>query len=554
MNEYFILNIDYIYGNEKEKIHPVILRDDNDLILIDCGYPHFFSQIKTAAEAKGIDLDQLTKIIITHQDYDHVGGLADFKNAYPNVKVYTSKQEAPYIRGEKEFIRIRQMRAKYAQMSKQEKEQTDHILRIYSDIEPVHVDEELSGGEQFDWCGGVEIISTPGHMPGHISVYLSAFKVLIAGDALAVKDGKLSVVDTGSVMDVSAARESMRKLLTYDIQKVISYHGGIAMHQIKKSLNDTMSFRKITIDDEIAHSSNVNLFYARVVKIVYFTGTGGTEVAAKLMEEEFIKRGMLVLQQPLDINDTYFQESADIDGVDLIVVLYPIYASDAPGPIYDWIDRLPESKGLPCAVISVSAGGEIWPNTASRIGVKTELQAKGYDPFYERMLMMPSNAIKSMDTETALRLIDVLPDKILHTITQILSGIRRVKKGPLGTKQILSFARIFRKKLNHFAEDFKINDSCNGCGWCAKNCPVGTIKIVYGKPVFSDTCVSCMRCIYGCPKNAIEVTRMKRLVIDQGYDLTELMNMKMPSEKSKKIKTGLIYYGAKKYLKDLYKQ
>ncbi len=554
MNEYFILNIDYIYGNEKEKIHLVILRDENDLILIDCGYPHFLSQIKTAAEAKGIDLDKLTKIIITHQDYDHVGGLADFKQAYPNVKIYASKQEAPYIRGEKEFIRVRQMRAKYAQMSKREQEQTDHILRIYSAIEPVQVDEELSGGEQFDWCGGVEIVSTPGHMPGHISVYLNAFKVLVAGDALTVKDGKLSVVDAGSVMDVSAARESMRKLLTYDIQRVISYHGGIAAHEIKKSLNDTMSFRKITVDDEIANSTNVNLFYARVVKIVYFTGTGGTEVTAKLMEEEFIKRGLLVFMQPLDIHDAYYKESADIDGVDLIVILYPLYTSDAPEPIYDWIDRLPESKALPCAVISVSAGGEIWPNTASRAGVKSELQAKGYDPFFERMVMMPSNAIKAMNEETALRLIEALPDKIQHIITQILSGIRRVKKEPLGAKQILSFARIFRKRLNHFAENFKINQNCNGCGWCAKNCPVGTIKIVYGKPVFSDTCVSCMRCIYGCPNNAIEATRMKSLVIDKGYDLTELMNTKMPSEKPKRVKTGLLYYGAKKYLKDSYKK
>ena len=361
MNEYFILNIDYIYGNKKEKIHPVIVRDDDELILIDCGYPHFLSQIKTAAEAKGIDLDRLTKIIITLQDYDHLGGLADFKKAYPSVKIYASKQEALYIRGEKEFLRIRQMRVKYAQMSKQEKEQTAHMLRIYSAIEPVQVDEELNGDEHFDWCGGIEIISTPGHMPGHISIYLSAFKVLVAGDALAVKDGKLSVVDPGSVMDVKAAKESMRKLLTYDIQKVISYHGGVAMHEIKKSLNDTMSFRKITVDDEIENSSNVNLFYARVVKIVYFTGTGGTEIAAKLMEEEFIKRGLLVLMQPLDINDAYFKESADTDGVDLIVIMYPLYASDAPGPIYDWIDRLPESKALPCAVISVSAGGEIWP-------------------------------------------------------------------------------------------------------------------------------------------------------------------------------------------------
>ena len=36
----------------------------------------------------------------------------------------------------------------------------------------------------FDWCGGLEVIETPGHMPGHISLYLKDSKTLICGDAL----------------------------------------------------------------------------------------------------------------------------------------------------------------------------------------------------------------------------------------------------------------------------------------------------------------------------------------------------------------------------------
>lgn len=45
----------------------------------------------------------------------------------------------------------------------------------------------INTGDILPFCGGIEVLDTKGHMPGHISLYAKKEKVLIAGDALVVE-------------------------------------------------------------------------------------------------------------------------------------------------------------------------------------------------------------------------------------------------------------------------------------------------------------------------------------------------------------------------------
>ena len=88
------------------------------------------------------------------------------------------------------------------------------------------VDRTLTDGERLPYCGGIVAIYTPGHTPGHISLYLEPSKVLVAGDALNTSDGRLFGPNPPLTPDIGQATDSLKQLACYDIETVVCYHGG----------------------------------------------------------------------------------------------------------------------------------------------------------------------------------------------------------------------------------------------------------------------------------------------------------------------------------------
>lgn len=79
MNKLNVLKIDFEFNDMIDSIYPVILKDDKEMILIDCGYPNFLGLIEESASRDNIDLNRLTKLIITHHDFDHMGSALELK-------------------------------------------------------------------------------------------------------------------------------------------------------------------------------------------------------------------------------------------------------------------------------------------------------------------------------------------------------------------------------------------------------------------------------------------------------------------------------------------
>jgi len=55
---------------------------------------------------------------------------------------------------------------------------------------------------------------------------------------------------------------------------------------------------------------------------------------------------------------------------------------------------------------------------------------------------------------------------------------------------------------------FRVDERCDGCGLCAKVCPVDNITLMNGRPVWRHHCEQCMACLQWCPREAIQFGSM----------------------------------------------
>jgi glyoxylase-like metal-dependent hydrolase (beta-lactamase superfamily II) len=72
---------------------------------------------------------------------------------------------------------------------------------------------------------GLRIVATPGHTPGHVSVYDAAAGVLVAGDALTTLGEPIALPGAQFTDDMELAKTSIRKLATLSYETLLPGHG-----------------------------------------------------------------------------------------------------------------------------------------------------------------------------------------------------------------------------------------------------------------------------------------------------------------------------------------
>lgn len=186
----------------------------------------------------GVPFDKLKVVILTHQDLDHIGSLPEILNHSNNdIEVYAHVFDKPYIEGTLPLINTdpdRMSKEQWASLPEQ-------MQFLYKNPPKAKVDKTLEDGQELSYCGGIQVIFTPGHTPGHISLYLKQNKTLVAGDAMVVVDGVLQRPVSQTTLDMKTAINSLEKFLDLDIEKVICYHGGLCSIKDKKQIKDLLN-------------------------------------------------------------------------------------------------------------------------------------------------------------------------------------------------------------------------------------------------------------------------------------------------------------------------
>ncbi|MDU4698318.1 MAG: MBL fold metallo-hydrolase [Paenibacillus sp.] len=208
------LNLNLPEGNQMP-VHAALVWDTDHLVLVDTGVPGQLDVIRKALGKAGFSLEQLTHVIITHQDRDHIGSLPELLQAKTGkVEVLAHEMGIPYLSGEIPLIKS----------------------GVYA--KPAKVDTALHDGDELPFGGGLRVIHTPGHTPDHISLYHPASQTLISGDALVSNNGEVLPPEPKFTPDYPLALQSVEKLASLDVETVITYHGGVCTGLVQERMKE----------------------------------------------------------------------------------------------------------------------------------------------------------------------------------------------------------------------------------------------------------------------------------------------------------------------------
>jgi len=204
------------------EVHQITIRSTNifliveeKLTLVDTGFCGSAGKIADYINRLGRSIKELGLIIITHNHLDHVGGLPELRKMTP-AKVAVGKADLsesesglPYPRCYLKLMHIPPIA----------------IFRPLVYAKPSEVDIHLVGGEVLSPLSGLEVIQTPGHTPGSISLFSPKKKLLIVGDTLNNRLKALRLPPKDISSNLPQAIDSVKRLAQIDFDILCCGHG-----------------------------------------------------------------------------------------------------------------------------------------------------------------------------------------------------------------------------------------------------------------------------------------------------------------------------------------
>ncbi len=183
----------------------LIADDDGSLTLVDAGLKRAEKKVLAALRGLGKAPEDVQRIIVTHAHSDHAGGLAQAKQAtgasvlaHERDAIYLSSGKPPQLDSSRLSGRV--------------------MTRARGSFSKIEVGATFQDGELLPIGGGLRVVHTAGHTPGHVSLLHEPTAVLITGDAIFNVRG-LRYSPATFCTDIALSRETAHRLgeLEYDV-------------------------------------------------------------------------------------------------------------------------------------------------------------------------------------------------------------------------------------------------------------------------------------------------------------------------------------------------
>ncbi len=223
-------------------VHSYLLFDDK-ITLVDSGpktekaWKAFVYQLNE----NGFRLKDIDQIILTHDHVDHSGLLALIKEHHPKIRIFAHsltkldvEKNKDYLERKIHFFEELYRKNGLSAMQIESIQQFYYTLQNYAD--PIKVDDELVDGMQVPGNKEWQVLHTPGHAGGHITLYHPQLNILIAGDHI------LGHTSSGTFIEapykegeerpksILQYRNSLNRLKQLEISTIYSGHGDVILN------------------------------------------------------------------------------------------------------------------------------------------------------------------------------------------------------------------------------------------------------------------------------------------------------------------------------------
>lgn len=236
----------------------------------------------------------------------------------------------------------------------------------------------------------------------------------------------------------------------------------------------------------------------------YFSGTGNSyRVAVRCMER--------LRANGYEVEEASITEPVLIaPDARLVGFFFPVYAYALPRVVRKYLEALPKAGAGIQAFLVITAGLEDEAGYSVDEGVKL-LAKKNYSVVYADAIEMPANwtvAMNPPDKQEAARISEKGLAKADAVVDAILAGraFRRSFNYPARVSKARYHWDYWSFRYVGVAQlwrSFRTDADCNGCGTCEAVCPMGSITMKDGRPLWSKRCEQCMRCVNMCSRKAI---------------------------------------------------
>jgi len=206
------------------------LNEDSSVTLIDCGLDNAPKKLLNELSAIKKHPNDVTNIILTHAHEDHVGGAAEMIKRCQPKDVLMHENDSDLVKSGKT-------------PSRDNSTLSGKLMSLMPsrDYAPFEITRRLKDGDLLDVAGGIQVIHTPGHTDGHISLLHLESETLITGDSIFNMTSRMTWALSGFCVNYKQSQETARRFLDVNFKNVAFTHGPeireIGKERIKKFLS-----------------------------------------------------------------------------------------------------------------------------------------------------------------------------------------------------------------------------------------------------------------------------------------------------------------------------